>query len=96
MFAGSLSEFVHVVSGTFFLVLHSATKITQCPRKTTGKLPHCCWMPSSEETGALVLIFFLDVVGSVCHSKCVFLFGVQCSYRCGWVFDSWVFCKECE
>ena len=84
MFAGSLSEFVHVVSRTFFPVLHYATKVTQCPRKTIGKKPQCCWMPLSEETGALVLIFFLDVVGSVCHSRCVFLFSVQCSHRCGW------------
>ena len=55
-------------------MLHSATKITQCPRKTIGKFPQCCWMLSSEEKGALVLFFFLDVVGFVCHSRCVFLF----------------------
>ena len=73
----------------FFFVLHSATKVTQCPRKRIGKLPQCCWMPSSEETGALVLIFFLDVVGSVCHSRCVSLFSVQCSHRCGPVLICW-------
>ena len=73
-----------MVSGTCFFVLHSATKVTQCPRKTIGKFPQCRWMPSSEETGALVLIFFLDVVGFVCHSRCVSLFSVQCSHRCGW------------
>ena len=54
-----------MVSGTFFPVLHSATKATQCPRKTIGKFPQCCWMPSSEGKGALVLFFFLDVVGFV-------------------------------
>ena len=95
MFAGSLSEFVRVVSGTFF-VLYSATKTTQCPRKRIGKLPQCCWMASSEETGALVLTFFLGRCW-LCVTFWMRL-SLQCAMQLSmWlVLDSWVFGKECE
>ena len=72
-----------MVYGTCFFLCYILPRRSHI-RKTTCQLPQCCWMPPSEEAGALVLFFFLDVAGFVCHAGCVFLFSVQCSHRCGW------------